>query len=112
MELKCTLKDTVDHYLTYYNGTKQKVSFETDDGKVTYYADEDNPFNGNNLLIYYIESKVQKQGTFKRFIQYIIDKPCIKQIEILAIENRHLDNFLGREKWIMRGADRVWTKPT
>lgn len=110
-----TLNKTLDHYLLHYSNTKENITYETNDGTVVYYADQLTSFNGQDLFVYCIKSKVLRQGTFKRFLQYIVDNPSIKQITIMAIDNYHLDEFLGRsqhlgQKWLIQGADRVWTR--
>jgi nitrate reductase alpha subunit len=111
-----SLNDTFDHYVSYHKNTYNKVSYETNNGIITYYADHDHIFDGENLFIYYIESKIQKQGTLKSLLGHITNNKFIVSVTIMAIQNPYLDSFLERTehlggKWLIQGADRIWYRP-
>lgn len=111
-----TLNDTVEHYIKNYQGNINQITYMTNDEDVTYYADKDHPFDGKHIMIYAIHVKNKRQGTFKRYLQHLVDNNNVKKISILAICSFILDEFLDKvthcgAKWKAHGADRYWVKP-
>jgi hypothetical protein len=52
-----------------------------------------------------IKEELQRQGIFKDFLKYVLSKD-FHRVDIIAISNRDLDEYLGMEGWTISGADR------
>ena len=105
-----TLVDALDHYQMNCAGAVDKTMYTTAEGIVAFYADDDHLFDGQNVIVYYIDIRptLRHQGRCSRLVKELMRR-C-PRAAIVAIGNPSLATFLERCGWKVHGADREWVR--